>query len=156
MTQVASVARDGRALGVKIGALVSLLYVGGYLLFTLMDPLYRPLVPTILLIGGIAGVVPATIIGMITGWCIGTLVEHFEKYLSWRSALAIGSMVCTAFALPINVVFWPEVFFLSSADDETRWWYLFLLGIPSIIYIFVGSGMSIWLYNRQNHRAAKG
>jgi hypothetical protein len=84
------------------------------------------------------------------------LVEHFEKHLSWWSALAMGNMVCTAFALPINVVFWPEVFFLSSADAEIRWWYLFLLGIPSIIYIFVGSGMSIWLYNRQNHKAAKG
>ncbi len=70
-TQVVSVARDGTALGVKIGALVSLLYVGGYLLLILIDPLYRPLVPTILLIGGIAGVVPATVIGMITGWCIG-------------------------------------------------------------------------------------
>ena len=145
-----SLADVGRILGWKVGASVALLYLAGYVLLTLTDPLFRrsasALVLIMLLVGGLIGVLPAIIIGLVTGWTIGASVERLHTRLStWRASL-IGFGMCVIFALPANVSFWPEVFLLSPPHNERRWWYWFLLGIPSLIYIVVGSGLSAWLY----------
>ncbi len=158
-SQQNSLADMGRTLGWKVGGVTAFLYIVGYLLLLFTDPLLRlsatSLAPLILFIGVLVGVLPAMLIGMLTGWCIGTLMEHRGARLTRPSAFLIGLLACIGLALPINVVFWPEAFWSSPAQMGVAWGYLFVLGIPSLIYILVGSSMSVWLYARQQRQATK-
>jgi hypothetical protein len=147
-----SLADTGRTRGWKGGAGVSLFYLAGYLLLNLTNSLFRQsagsLVLLVLLVGGLIGVLPAIGIGLVTGWSTGIGVERLHARLSVWIAGLVGLVVCVIFACSVNIIFWPEVFLLSPPHSERRWWYWFLLGISTLIYIVVGSALSVWLYQR--------
>jgi hypothetical protein len=133
----------------KTGASAALLYVGCY---ALAGPVLNAapgddgsLVIVVLFVGCIIGVLPALLIGALTGRIIAMALAQFWARLSSVRAALLGVLVCTLFALPLNVIFWPEAFgpFRSGGSAGV---YAFMLGAPSLIYIIIGGVMSARLY----------
>jgi uncharacterized membrane protein len=92
--------------------------------------------------GCLYGVLPALIIGPITGWLIAVVILQYRERLSRRAAYMIGASISMGIALMINII----LRFLSLGQPDGTFVYFLLLGVPSILYILAGSYMGIRLY----------
>lgn len=156
--ETATLASIGRTLGAKAGAGVGVVYLVGLVLVIVIDALrmqpsdasYLPLVLLYLFIGPAVGVLPATLIGMFSGWVIGVVVDQHEARLAPWSAVLVGLMLTGVFAACINIFIWPWgwICVLFAAGDCAAYWAY--LGVPSAIYILLGGGVGGWLYQQRN------
>lgn len=163
--QASSLPKAGFILGLKAGLRLSALYVLAFVVLVLVSTMSRldglgdiitggaVLLFFAFLIGGLIGILPATFLGGITGWVLGWVLERRGESLT-RGQFALLSMgICFVIALFVNVVLVMAGW--TQAEDAADFFsgYLLFLGVPSLIYVAVGSWVGMRLYMR---RAAPG
>jgi MFS family permease len=170
-TPIVNSARVGMNLGQKTGLILSLLYAAiGFVIIELLgigagfsSPYFYTSFPASFPWGGftiviiiimLIAVLPATIIGGLTGACLGVLTEktkgHISKYpfvlLCITSCLVAIILIHLLFQIPVSLSFEiSNTDFLSFGIYES---YPFCLGIPSVIYILTGGWIGWKLYSK--------
>jgi hypothetical protein len=170
-TPTVSSLRAGMNLGRKTGLIVSSLYATiGFFVIELLgigagfsSPYFYTSFPTSFPWGGfiitiiiimLIAVVPATIIGGLTGACLGVLTEKTRGYISKyhfvllcvTSCLVVIILIHLLFQIPISLSFEiSNTEFPSLGIYES---YPFCLGIPSVIYIITGGWTGWKLYSK--------
>jgi len=100
-------------------------------------------------------IVPAIFIGIVTGWFIAIILSLLYEQLTHVKSRLVGMLVCAGMVFPLNLVLWFKLFGPSSSaildirDDRSM--YLFLLGIPSLIYVVAGGQIGAKLYLKVPH-----
>jgi hypothetical protein len=98
--------------------------------------------------GGGLGVLPATVIGMVSGGILGAVLSlsHIAPY-RWNR-LAVGVGVAFLMAVAINHV---GMWMFSERPGTDMEPYLFFIGVPSMIFL----GFSVWLSDNLPRLIAK-
>jgi hypothetical protein len=139
---------NGIRLGMKLAALLSFLYICLRLLVVLGPfigaggpPLSWYLVTGLVIFGYgvVLGVLPALVIGAITGWLIAFVIQRFRVTFSRTTACLLGLLISVGIAIVINLLLFPKKPFETEA-------YQTYVVIPSIIYIVVSGYMGVRLY----------
>jgi hypothetical protein len=168
-TPTVNSARVGMNFGRKTGLILSSLYaVIGFFVIELLgygaglsSPYFYTSFPSsfpwvgfiiVIIIILLIAIAPATIIGALTGACLGVLAEktrgRISKYpfvlLCFTSCLVAIIFIHLLFQIPLTLSFEiSNTEFLSFGIYES---YLFRLGIPSVIYILTGGWIGWKLY----------
>lgn len=155
-----SLANRGAEEGTRLGFVLGLAYIALILAFGFLSDIFTSELPfrpeqftgwigvagIVLVFGGCIGVLPALLLGLITGWSIGTIVERRYETLTSRKTILLGVIVCGMISLPLHLVFW-LMFYEPTANPVSVW--LFLLGVPSIVYFTAGAWGANNLYQAQ-------
>jgi hypothetical protein len=167
--------KAGIWLGCKAGFWAVIAYLSGYAVATLAlvladvarlapgsDYTYVTVTSTVTVVvliyfvGCIYGLLPAILIGALTGGLTGQALA-----LTWKSMTAVrvwivGSLVCLLIALLVNTLAW-SLFFPVVLDELNLFsdpGYIPLLGIPSLIYLSIGGWVSARLYSKMRRAQA--
>jgi len=133
----------GLLLGATCGFLLSLVYAGMVLCLApallLSDP--PPLsellagIPGYLLmlavVGGLFGILPASIVGALTGSIVAASLSLFARPPSTPTSILVAYVVASLIAVAINVGF---LIYTSPYFDPIV--HLLLVGIPTLIFLF--------------------
>jgi hypothetical protein len=162
--------RIGQNLGLKAGLVVSWFYVTliiGWLIYQtaqLPTALNRNLVTFgislgFMLISGIViGMLPAAIIGALTGRYLALLVARLYARLSPDRATLLGVLMCSGIALAGSGLFWLGASLLAWSPSTPlvsfAFTYAFFLGVPSILYVAIGGWGGARLYTLRSRPTA--
>lgn len=146
-------------IGMRVGSKTGFLLSAFYLLLPL------PLILILLAISPIGGLLalssaftfglfPGTIVGLITGVVISSLLQIAARVTTIVQAITVGILTSLGIALVLHIVFFLFTT-LSGFVHPRRFEYWFLLGIPSLIYIVASGYMAkrIWEHMREPHLA---
>ena len=166
---IVNLAKEGAKLGSRVSFVVSILYavVGFYAVELFGEGVGLLSLSSELIIWGVLSIfgiiiaiflfaiVPATIIGILTGTCLGIFTKFAQrKQISKYFFVLLCVFFCMVavigihllFQIPITLSFDPPSHEFSLGTYET---YPFLIGIPSIIYIFTGGWIGQQLYSSE-------
>ncbi len=141
----------GADLGTKTGCFLSIVYsILGFLtilgIWDAFDSAY-------MFIGGALGLyvlilIPVLLLGAITGALLGWLSKKLSSVVPQKKFFLVGIFVCIFLLVILHVVFF--AYYLSAINNneaiteplDALLTYLFLIGIPSVLYIAGGCWVS--------------
>ena len=135
----------GGIFGVKIAVIASGLYGSPFIVLGFLDGSFIENMGRLfltLLVILVLGMIPAAIVGFVTGALLGVALRlTYTKIDNLGAATIPGLLVTTMLTAIIHLLLVPN--FISTLGS-----YLFWLGIPSLIYVFLGAWTSRVLYKR--------
>lgn len=117
-------------------------------LFT--DPSWRLLneLWLLYLFGSIVGVLPAMLLGGVTGLLLAGLIALFGRSLTPPYAAGIGVAVSVLLSVGIHLI----VVRPDRIETLLNGSYVFFIGVPSVVYIVAGGWMGRRLYRQRSDR----
>lgn len=108
---------------------------------------------------------PAVILGMVTGGLIGELWEHVGRRIGGFAFALLGLALCALLVVGLHIAFGMRVdLTIPPIQPQPSEWlgdslgllasYLFLFGIPSIVYIMVGAWGSFFFWRARQKKLA--
>jgi hypothetical protein len=157
-----SYAKAGIMLGAKTGLRLSVLYLLLFNVLVLLSSISRyssageyigagaVLFFFTFLIGGLIGVLPATMLGALTGWILAVVLQRRREMLSEPRFWWVSVGICFALALFINFVLIGIIWGSTQEDPSGALsGYLLFLGVPSLAYVAAGGWVGRQLYRGQ-------
>jgi hypothetical protein len=152
-------ARFGVQLGWKLSFFLSVVYafLGVFVIETFIEPSLGNFLivwamgsPIIFAVA----ILPAVIIGVVTGAGLSLLVSHLRERISTTTSFMLGFTFCIGMMVLVHLIFNVEVRF-SFVDFSANivpfgiyGTYPFFIGLPSIIYVLSGGWASYNLFKR--------
>lgn len=135
----------GRSLGFKLFArlylsylIIAPIYVKTYDVQS--DIAFVPLLIAVLIVGLSMSGPAICLFGLFTGWLIASSIRRRYERLTQRSALMLGLLICFTITFPLNAILVIDT--LRGTDSGL----VFLLGLPSTLYILAGAYAGARLY----------
>jgi len=166
----------GMRLGVKVSLIAALAYAVLGVLYEVglqiwlarvlgMDALPIARFAGMLPVGFLMAAGPAVILGMVTGGLIGELWEHVGRRVGAFAFALLGLALCALLVAGLHIAFGMRVdLTVPPIQPQPSEWladslgllasYLFLFGIPSILYMLVGAGGSFCFWRERQKMLA--
>jgi hypothetical protein len=157
------------ALGLVASLVLSVLYsvvgVGAEIVRSIMQgfeeahTLFVALMSPVVLVLAVVtlGIVPAVAFGMATGALIGLLHAILWSRVTCNQFAVIGFVICVGITISLHVLFGirPDGEITSQQEMGILGSYLYLAGIPSILYVVAGTLGSLFLSRLAEHMRSR-